>query len=110
MGLVIFAAIVMGLGMWAIKQYLSHAEAQDPSEVVIDEVVGMALLFTALPTYSIGWIFLGFVAFRLLDSLKPFPIGWCDRHIKGPFGVMMDDVAAGVIAAGILLIIQLLAM
>ncbi len=109
-GLLIFAALVMGLGMWSIKQYLSHADTPDPSEVVIDEVLGMALLFTALPTHRNWWIFFGFVVFRLLDSLKPFPIGWCDRHIKGPLGVMMDDVAAGVIAAGLLLAVQILAM
>lgn len=107
-GLFVFAALVLVLGFVALKQYLAHAGSADPSEVVIDEVLGMALLFTTLPNYNVGLIALGFIVFRLLDSLKPFPIGWCDRHIKGPMGVMMDDLAAGVIAAGILLAVQLL--
>ena len=107
-GLLIFAALALGIGFIALKYYLAHADSADPSEVVIDEVLGMALLFTTLPNYNWGLIALGFVVFRVLDSLKPFPIGWCDRHIKGPMGVMIDDLVAGVIAAAILLVVQLL--
>ncbi len=41
---------------------------------------------------------LGFVLFRIFDILKPYPIRWVDRHWRGPWGVMMDDVCAGVLA------------
>jgi len=44
------------------------------------------------------WILAGFAAFRLFDIWKPWPIRWCDRHIDGGFGIMFDDVVAGIFA------------
>ena len=98
-GLLVFAVLVGIIGTWAVNYYLEHTHTEDPSEVVIDEVLGMALLFFALPAHDWRWIVAGFVLFRILDSLKPGPIGWCDKHIKGARGVMCDDIVAGMIAA-----------
>ncbi len=44
------------------------------------------------------WLLLGFVFFRLFDIAKPWPIGWLDRRVSGGFGIMIDDVLAGVYA------------
>jgi phosphatidylglycerophosphatase A len=57
----------------------------------------VSYIVTILPT-----CFLGFILFRIFDIWKPFPIGWCDRNIKGGFGVMFDDIFAAVYACIIL--------
>jgi len=66
----------------------------DPGLVVIDEIVGLLVAFTALPLNPY-FIIIGFILFRILDIIKPFPAGWLDRHIHGGLGIMLDDVVAG---------------
>ncbi len=78
----------------------------DASPIVIDEFVGMFITLIAVPQHPAAWI-LGFLLFRLFDIIKPFPCSWFDQHIHGGFGIMMDDVAAGLYA---LLSLQLLWM
>ena len=55
------------------------------------------------------WLALSFFLFRMLDILKPGPIGWLDKNLKGGLGIMADDLAAGVVTAvgihGLLLLI-----
>lgn len=91
-------------GYWAVRA----ARVQgDPGWVVIDEIAGqfVALLGLAHPT-AIG-VFSGFVLFRVLDIAKPGPVGWADRQ-SGAFGIMADDLIAGLIAAGVLLLLRTL--
>jgi phosphatidylglycerophosphatase A len=102
------------LGTWATLKMTAGAEDKDPSEIVIDEVVGM---WIALWPLSAGlwlggadpWVFPwpgwvgAFVLFRLFDVWKPGPVGWADRQ-PGAMGVMLDDVIAGAIAAVIVTI------
>ncbi len=70
----------------------------DNSSVVIDEFAGMfvSVLFYPAAWY---WAFLAFALFRLFDILKPFPISVLDKKIGGGFGVMADDLLAGIFAA-----------
>ncbi len=99
------AAVVSTVGgYWAVR--LARVEG-DPGWVVIDEIAGqfIALLGLAHPT-GIGLIS-GFVLFRLLDIVKPGPVGWADRQ-PGSFGIMADDLIAGLIAAAILLALRAL--
>lgn len=74
---------------------------EDPKSVVWDEVVGFLISMAFVP-YSLVWIAAGFVLFRLLDILKPWPIRWLDRHVKGGLGIMLDDAAAGLAVCVIL--------
>jgi phosphatidylglycerophosphatase A len=69
---------------------------KDPGCVVIDEVAGMLITLSFLP-YSPRIVFLGFVLFRLLDTAKPYPAFRLQR-MHGSFGIMIDDVVAGVYA------------
>ena len=55
-----------------------------------------------LPTNDWQWVAAGFVIFRILDMWKPWPIRWFDRNVHGGMGIMIDDIVAGVISAGIL--------
>ncbi len=73
----------------------------DASEIVADEVAGMWLALAFLP--PTWWlVLLAFGLFRLLDILKPGPIGWLDREVKGGLGVMLDDLLAGAVVAIVL--------
>ncbi len=102
------AAVVLSLlgGLWAIPR---AGVAGDPGWVVIDEFAGqwMALLpLLAAPGPSLGGMAAGFALFRLFDIAKPGPIGWADR-LPGAFGVMADDVLAGLAAAFVLVALRL---
>ena len=70
----------------------------DPGWVVIDEFAGQWITMLALPAVSVPGLLIAFVLFRLFDITKLGPVGWADRK-HGPFGIMADDVIAGLIAA-----------
>ena len=95
-------------GWWATGQMTAGQDDHDPSEIVVDELVGQWLavlpLSFAASSRGIdvlamwpGWI-AAFVLFRLFDIWKPGPIGWADRR-GDAMGVMLDDVIAGIFAA-----------
>ena len=94
------AAILVAMiaGHWAIR---SLQIDDDPSWVVIDEVAGQWVALLGLAQASLPGLFAAFVLFRLLDVVKPGPIGWADRQ-PGAAGIMADDIIAGAITAGIL--------
>lgn len=71
---------------------------EDPGAVVIDEVAGQLLALGSRPR-GLKPVLLGFALFRFFDILKPGPVGWCDRNIKGGLGIMADDLVAGLLAA-----------
>jgi len=95
-------------GYMATAKMLETSNDKDPSEIVIDEVLGqwialfpvsygaMLMSVDVLQLWP-GWV-AAFVLFRLFDIWKPGPVGWADRQ-GGAMGVMLDDVIAGVFAA-----------
>ncbi len=72
-------------------------QKKDSSHIVIDEIAGVFFTFIYLPK-GISFLLAGFVAFRFFDILKPFPIRLIDEKIKGGWGIMFDDVLAGIFA------------
>lgn len=72
-------------------------DSPDAGCIVIDEVLGMFITLTLAPQHPAAWV-LGFVLFRIFDIFKPFPVSWFDQRIHGGFGIMMDDVIAGLYA------------
>ena len=66
-----------------------------------------ALLTVSLQSYD-PWIIAGFVVFRLLDITKPWPIGVLDKKVKGGFGIMIDDIIAGIMACALLHLVRFL--
>jgi len=70
---------------------------KDPSQIVIDEVVGMAVALAGAPLEP-SLIIVAFMFFRFFDIWKPFPIRYIDKSSPGGWGIVLDDVAAGVMA------------
>lgn len=90
---------VTALGILAAQHADRAWGTEDNQRIVIDEVAGY--LVTMFPVSRDSWAPLatGFVVFRLFDILKPPPIRWLDRNLPGGWGVVLDDVAAGVLGA-----------
>ena len=88
----------------AAQMHGQSTSTHDSQEIVIDEVLGFLITMVMLPLTWQAFV-AGFVLFRVLDILKPFPISYLDRNVKGGAGVILDDVAAGVIANLILHIV-----
>ncbi|UCD56928.1 MAG: phosphatidylglycerophosphatase A [Candidatus Hydrogenedentota bacterium] len=94
--LLLLAVILLPLGAAASTRAERVYGRKDPPEVTIDEFVGMLVAFLWLPM-TLSSVALVFILYRLFDIFKPFPARQCER-IKGGFGVMADDVVAGVYA------------
>ena len=97
--------LVSAIGWWACRGYLRRFGGEDPSPVVIDEVAGQWLTLSYVSP-DILLYGLGFLLFRFMDIMKPWPIGLADRKIKGGFGIMFDDLLAGFFAAVCLYLLQ----
>jgi len=91
----VLAGVVV-LGVWASGVGERHAGREDPGFVVIDEVAGMLLTMIATP---LTWptAIVGFLAFRVFDILKPFPVSSAER-LPGGTGIMADDLVAAIYA------------
>ena len=108
--LLISVLLVFLVGWWATEIETKGKDNHDPGEIVIDEVAGQWLALAPLflshvspsPSQMIFWMLVGFGLFRLFDIFKPFPVSWADR-IDTSFGVMFDDILAGLMAAFVLL-------
>lgn len=106
--------LVFGLNQWGPMEYLlgcislvivgvvtsglycASSKLSDPKEVIIDEVAGYLIAMTWLPLHF-GYFLGTFLVFRVLDILKPPPISFFDRHVKGGVGIMADDIVAGIL-------------
>ena len=107
-GFILALLSISAFGWWATSVYLKQIKTKDPSEVVIDELIGqwiavlpiaIAVFYFKLDPFDLwpGWIS-SFLFFRLFDISKPSLIGWADKK-NGVLGVMLDDIFAGVAAA-----------
>ena len=119
-----FFLIMCGIGMfflgwWSTNLYIGKSSKDtDPSEIIVDEVVGQWLSLLPFLFFSVaqkeidyllndvGWL-LSFILFRFFDILKPWPVNWADK-MKTSLGVMLDDILAGIYAICIYLIIHFL--
>jgi phosphatidylglycerophosphatase A len=100
--LVIVVAFV--IGVWASNVVVRQLGINDPGVIVWDEFVGQWISLLPLLIWPGHWIWIvgGFLLFRVFDVWKPWPCSWADRTVKGGFGVMLDDVLAGIYAAIVL--------
>ncbi len=100
LGLVVIA-LASVFGIWLCGRVADDLGVHDHGGIVWDEIVGIWMTLILLPN-TWQWWALGFVLFRILDILKPWPISWLDRRVGGGLGIMLDDMLAGLIAAALL--------
>jgi phosphatidylglycerophosphatase A len=100
-GLAAAIVIVFVVGVWSSTVIVGRGGSGDPSAIVVDEVVGQWLVLVVVHP-DVFLYAAGFVLFRAADIVKPWPVSWVDRRVKGGLGVMLDDVAAAAYAAAVL--------
>lgn len=102
--------ILFFVGLWACKYSKDYfTQEADPKPIVIDEVAGQTIALS-LCTANLLSLAIAFILFRFFDILKPGPVGWADRKLRGAFGVMMDDVIAGLTVLVIMYIFNLFSL
>ena len=97
--------VTFALGVLWCDRSSKAMGVHDHGGIVWDEFVGFWITMFMAPAGWV-WILIGFILFRFFDILKPWPINWLDKKVHGGFGIMIDDVLAGVYA---LLVLQLIA-
>lgn len=97
--------VTFALGVLWCDRSSKALGVHDHGGIVWDEFVGFWITMFMAPTGWV-WILIGFVLFRFFDILKPWPINWLDKKVHGGFGIMIDDVLAGIYA---LIVLQLIA-
>jgi len=110
--LVLFVCLVFFYTIYVLDELKNYFSSIDASEIVIDEFVGQSIpvlsVYNLVEFSSINnfifYTFIVFIFFRIFYIFKPYPIGLIDRNIKNGFGVILDDIIAG-IYAGILFLI-----
>lgn len=103
--IIIFSFI---LGVYLCGKTAKALNHHDHPGIVFDEVVGYLITMCntmGLISFNLTHIILGFLLFRIFDIIKPWPISYVDRKVQGGFGIMFDDVLAGVCANIVLNII-----
>ncbi|MBE0531639.1 MAG: phosphatidylglycerophosphatase A [Rhodospirillales bacterium] len=103
-GLAAAVALVFALGLWSVGRIAGGPAGDDPGAVVIDEVAGQWLTLLFVPPHPMLYL-AGFLLFRLADILKPWPVNWADRAVKGALGVMLDDILAALYAGAALFLL-----
>lgn len=101
LALVLGTLVVTAVGTWAAGRYCEWTGKEDNQQIVIDEVAGYLVTLFLVERTPLN-LFLAFLLFRLFDIWKPWPVRLIDRRVHGGFGVMADDLAAGVYAALVL--------
>jgi phosphatidylglycerophosphatase A len=85
------------LSVWVSENAERFFRKKDDQRIVIDEIIGFLTTMLWVPK-TIRFVIIGFFLFRFFDILKPFPIRRLEKGFKGGFGVVLDDVVAGVYA------------
>ena len=106
--LLVYALVTLFIlltGSWVCGYAAKKLQVHDHSGIVYDEVAGFLITMFMMPQ-SWTLMFIGFILFRFFDAVKPWPISWIDKNIHGGFGIMFDDVVAGVISLLCLMLLQ----
>jgi len=106
-----FVIIIFFISLYAVNIFIKDLTNKDPKEVVIDEFIGQSIpicLYEVahnMPKETdqvLKFYFIMFILFRIFDIAKPFPVSYYDKNFKNSFGVIMDDVCAGLYVVAVL--------
>jgi len=101
------ALVLTIVGIWASGRVAEATETKDPQLVVIDEAAGVMLTLAFAPPTWLG-VAVAFGLFRLFDITKPPPCRWAERRLPAGYGIMLDDIFAGVWGGAVLLLARYL--
>ena len=113
----LFIIVIFFVSLYAVNFFIKNLSNKDPKEVVIDEFIGQSIpicLYEVSHNTSkefdqtFKFYLVMFVLFRIFDIIKPFPINYYDKNFKNSFGVIMDDVCAGLYVVAILVLYMIL--
>jgi len=93
----LISLLLIVVSVWITDAAERIVGADDPGCIVLDEIVGMVVALNGI-SFSAGTALAGFVVFRVFDITKPPPVGTLDKRLHGGWGIVMDDIAAGVMA------------
>lgn len=102
---IIFTIAFAAFASWLSDSISRDTNTHDHPGMNIDEFVGFFVTMIAAPD-GWQWVVIGFILFRLFDIWKPWPISYADKHIQGGFGMIFDDVLAGIYALIVLQVIH----
>jgi len=101
---VVLVSFLTGIAIIVSGSESRYLGEHDASSIVIDEIVGFWWSMLLIPA-TLWWIMAGFILFRFFDIVKPWPISYLDRSIKGGLGIVLDDLMAAVYTCWVLHII-----
>ena len=105
--------IIFFISLYAVNIFIKDLDNKDPKEIVIDEFIGQSF---PISLYEIAhenanetdqvltFYFIMFILFRIFDITKPYPVSYYDKNFKNSFGVIMDDVCAGLYVVAVLVL------
>jgi len=112
--IILFSLIVIFfISLYAVNIFIKNLTHKDPKEVVIDEFIGQSIpicLYEVahnMPKETdqiLKYYFIMFILFRIFDITKPFPVSYYEKNFQNSFGVIMDDVCAGLYVVAILVL------
>ena len=105
--------IIFFLSLYSVNIFIKNLDDKDPKEIVIDEFIGQSIPIclyeiahagTKTTSEILTFYFIMFILFRIFDITKPYPVGYYDKNFKNSFGVIMDDVCAGLYVVAVLVL------
>jgi len=105
--------VVFFVSLWSVSIFIKALDNKDPNEVVIDEFIGQSIPIclyeiahegTKETSQVLTFYFIMFILFRIFDIVKPYPVNYYDKNFKNSFGVVMDDVCAGLYVVAVLVL------
>jgi len=105
--------IVFFISLYAVNIFIKDLDNKDPKEVVIDEFIGQSIPIclyeiahegTKETSQVLTFYFIMFILFRIFDIAKPYPVSYYDKNFNNSFGVIMDDVCAGLYVVAVLVL------
>ena len=111
--ILISVIIIFFISLYAVNIFIKDLDNKDPKEVVIDEFIGQSIPIclyeiahegTRETSQVLTFYFIMFILFRIFDIAKPYPVSYYDKNFKNSFGVIMDDVCAGLYVVAVLVL------
>ena len=115
--ILISVIIIFFISLYAVNHFIKDLDNKDPKEIVIDEFIGQSIPICLYEIAHEGtketnkvlmFYFTMFILFRIFDIVKPYPVSYYDKNFKNSFGIIMDDVCAGLYVVAILVLYMVL--